>query len=85
MKPRVEVLPRRAIRGWLVAGVVLYGASLIYLFSTVAFGEEDRVRNFSEQVARRPPAPMRPLPVMADVPWPDIAMVRDPFASTTGK
>gem|GEM_PF-7066933 len=87
MSAQAEWAPRLrfAAGRWVVAGLVLYGAWLTYIFSTVAFDEENAARQFVEQVANRPPGTIPPSPTIAITQRPDIAMSRDPFLPSAGK
>jgi hypothetical protein len=69
-----------AAHRWLVVGMILYGAWLVYVLTTIGFDAEDSVRQFIAQVPGQASHLAIPeLPKLRTLQWPDVAMRRDPF------
>jgi hypothetical protein len=85
VRDRITSQPWRATT---ICFALLYCALLVFVFATISFSDEDAARRYIGQLAKRPPAPLPPLPVVNFIQWPDIAMRRDPFqpsATSTGR
>lgn len=88
MNERGKIRPRHwiAAHRWLAAAVILYGACLGYVLTTVGFGAEDAVRQYIAQVSGQTlHEPIPDLPTLHALQWPDVAMRRDPFQPVVRK